>query len=137
MVDEPRVQRLLRRVVEDVATLRELGSSEDVSQRVRLGAIKYAFVTAIEGCVRVGQHLGASEGWRAPDRNADAFVVLAEHSVLDDLLAARLGRAVGFRNLLVHQYADVDDERVVAMLEEVGDLETFVTAVSAWVEAQR
>lgn len=137
MVDEPRVQRLLRRLLDDVATLRELGASSEVPQRARLGAIKYAFVTAIEGCVRIAQHLGASEGWRVPDRNADAFTVLAEHSVLDDRLAARLGRAVGFRNLLVHQYADVDDERVVGMLADLGDLEAFVNEISAWVEAQR
>ncbi len=133
MVDEPRVQRLLRRVLGDVETLRALGAAGDPHQAVRLGAIKYAFITAIEGGVRVAQHVGASEGWRAPDRNADAFAVLAEHDVID----AQLARAVGFRNVLVHQYADVDDERVVSMLDEIGDLESFVTGVSRWVESQR
>ncbi len=137
MVDEPRVQRLLRRVMGDVATLRELGAAPGPPDPVRLGAIKYAFITAIEGCVRVAQHVGASEGWRAPDRNADAFAVLAEHAVVDPHLADLLARAVGFRNVLVHRYADVDDDRVVAMLEEVDDLETFVTQFSGWVEAQR
>jgi len=137
VVDEPRVQRLLRRIVSDVAILRQLGATGDPHEPVRLGAIKYAFVTSIEGCVRVAQHVAASEGWRAPDRNADAFAIFAEHDVLGAQLAARLARAVGFRNVLVHQYADVDDDRVVAMLGEVDDLEAFVTDVSRWVEQQR
>ncbi|MDQ3738995.1 MAG: DUF86 domain-containing protein [Actinomycetota bacterium] len=137
MVDEQRVQRLLRRVLDDVDTLRSLGGAADPSEPVRLGAIKYAFVTSIEGCVRVAQHLGASEGWRAPDSNAAAFDVLAEHGVVDTELGTRLSRAVGFRNLLVHQYADIDDRRVVGMLGEVDDLESFVDAIGAWLEQQR
>ena len=102
---------------------------------VRLAAIKYGFVTAIEGCTRVAQHIGASEGWRAPDSNADALAVLAEHGVIAAELGMDLARAVGFRNLLVHLYADVDDDRVVSMLDRVGDLEDFVSAVSSWIAA--
>lgn len=137
MVDEQRVQRLLRRILDDVVTLRALGDVPDPSDSVTLGAIKYAFVTSIEGCVRVAQHLAASEGWRAPDSNALAFDVLAEHGIVEADFGRRLARAVGFRNLLVHQYADIDDRRVVAMLGEVGDLEAFVNAVGAWLERQR
>ena len=103
MVDEQRVQRLLRRVLADVATLRSLGARPDEGDAVRLGAIKYAFVTSIEGSIRVAQHLAASEGWRPPDTNADAFAVLAENDVIDAELSTRLARAVGFRNVLVHQ----------------------------------
>jgi uncharacterized protein YutE (UPF0331/DUF86 family) len=126
---------MLRRILTDVATLRDLGSA-DTGDPVRLGAIKYALVTAIEGCARVAQHIAASEGWRSPGSNADAVTVLAEHHVVDVELGTRLGRAVGLRNLLVHQYADVDDERVVSMLDQLDDLEAFVDAVSAWIVEQ-
>lgn len=37
-------------------------------------------------------------------------------------LAARLHRAVGFRNVLVHDYVDVDDDIVTRRLEDLGDL---------------
>lgn len=136
MVDEQRVLRMLRRIADDVGTLHALGSV-DPREPVRLGAIKYAFITAIEGCIRVAQHLGASERWRPPDSNGDAFTVLGEHGVVQVELAEQLARAVGFRNVLVHQYADVDDDRVIAMLDRVGDLEAFVSQTSAWVAAQR
>ncbi len=51
-------------------------------------------------------------------------------------LSSRLSRAVGFRNVLVHRYVDVDDEQVVAKLDELGDLDGFVAAVSDWVSQQ-
>lgn len=132
MVDEARVVALLRHLRRDVATLRDLGAHRDAMDDVRLGAMKYAFVTAIEGCARVAQHIGASEGWRPPANNADALVVLGEQGVLGTDLASRLARAVGFRNILVHQYRDVDDEQVLANLEYLGDLDDFVSGISDW-----
>lgn len=76
--------------------------------------------------------LAASERWGAPDTNAAAFDLLARHKVLDTDLARPLANAVGFRNVLVHQYAAVDNDRVIAALDELDDLAGFVQQVSAW-----
>ena len=40
--------------------------------------------------------------------------------------------AVGFRNVLVHQYVEVDDERVVDNLDRLDDLRRFVGDVARW-----
>ena len=51
---------------------------------------------------------------------------------VEEDLAVLLADAARFRNLLVHQYADVDDGRVVAIARErTGDLEAFRRAVVA------
>lgn len=76
MVDEARVASLLRHLRRDVETLRGFARDPSAWDDVRLGALKYAFVTAIEGCSRIAQHLGASEGWRPPANNGDALTVL-------------------------------------------------------------
>jgi len=44
---------------------------------------------------------------------------------------------VGLRNLLVHRYDDVDDERVVASLDRLGDVEAFASMVARWVASGR
>lgn len=98
----------------------------------RLAALKYVFVTAIEGCVGVAQHMCASEGWGPPASNADALRLLGRHGVVGAPLAASMARAVGFGNVLVHGYVDVDDRRVVAFLDQVGDLEELVASVARW-----
>lgn len=138
MVDERRVRRLLQRITEDVTYLAVRAVDDRVALAAdfdRLAALKYVFVTAIEGCLDVAQHLCSSEGWGPPSSNADALRSLGHHGVLSPELAATMARAVGFRNVLVHGYTDVDDRLVVAFLDHVGDLEAFVVRVSAWVTA--
>jgi uncharacterized protein YutE (UPF0331/DUF86 family) len=83
--------------------------------------------------VNVAQHLCASEGWGPPASNADTLRILSRQGVLDETLADSLSRAVGFRNLLVHGYADVDDARPVSQLDRVPELAVFVASVSRWI----
>jgi uncharacterized protein YutE (UPF0331/DUF86 family) len=139
MVDEARVLALLRSVRADLTFLgRE--AHADATRRADeawLRGIKYAFVTAIEGCVDVAQHLAASESWGAPATNAAAVRLLGRHGVLDPALADRVGRAVGFRNVLVHDYVTVDDGIVLDRLADHADLDAFVVAVLRWLETGR
>lgn len=139
MVDERRVRRLLQRIGDDLAYLGSRASADRstlMGDPDRLAALKYVFVTAIEGCLDVAQHLCASEGWGPPSSNADALRILGRHSVLTPALAEVMARAVGFRNVLVHGYADVDAAVVVGHLDRVPDLEQYVSTVSTWVTHQ-
>lgn len=45
----------------------------------------------------------------------------------------QMALAVGFRNVLVHRYVDVDDSRVVGFLDELDTLGRFVSQLSAWI----
>ncbi|HVA20502.1 MAG TPA: DUF86 domain-containing protein [Candidatus Micrarchaeia archaeon] len=116
MVDARRVRRLLQRVSEEIGFRHqraqldraELGADPD-----RLGAVTYACITAIEGCLDVAQHCCAAEGWGPPASNADAMRLLGRHGVLEPLPAQSLVRAVGFGNVLVHGYVDVDEAIVL------------------------
>lgn len=133
VVDEDRVVRLLRRLREDTDALARAAQTDAsglVADETALDAVKYRFVVAIEGCTKLAHHWSASEGWSAPDSNAEAVAALGSHGVIEAQLADSIARAVGFRNLLVHRYAEVDDRRVVAMLSLIGDLQRFSTALA-------
>jgi len=140
VVDARRVARLLQRIREDLGRLEErAGPAEREALRRdfdRLAAVKYLFVTAIEGCIDVAQHLCASEGWMRPETNADALGELGRRGVTSAERADVLARAVGFRNVLVHGYAEVDDERVIEQLDHLGELADFVAELAAWVARQ-
>lgn len=131
MVDEVRVLRLLRAITDSLAVLRREARAEQ--RRVDpmwLPGIKYTFITAIEGCVDVAQHFCSSERWGPPRDNGDAMTLLGRHGVIDPDFAQQMRRVVGFRNVLVHEYIDVDDEIVLARLADLGDLDRFVRAVN-------
>ena len=134
MVDETRVLRLLRAMADDVA---RLTAERDASEQRRadpmwLAGVKYHFVTAIEASVDVAQHICAAQGWGPPKTNGDAMRELGAHAVVVVDLADRMRRAVGFRNVLVHEYVAVDDSVVLARLGDLGDLLDFGPAVADW-----
>ena len=52
--------------------------------------------------------------------------------VLTDSTVERLKGLAGFRNVLVHDYATIDLDRLVGGLDRLGDLEAFVTDVERW-----
>ncbi len=133
MVDAERLSRLLARVRADVADLREAADRGGLAQDpIRLRAVKYGFVTAIEGCTRAAQHVISSEGLGMPQSNADALRLLGKSGVIGPDLAEAIARAVGFRNVLVHEYADVDDSVVVANLSLLSELDAFVVQLAGW-----
>ena len=96
----------------------------------KIYASRYLLLTAIEDCLGVANHVIASEAYRAPADYADAFTSLAEADVLSEDLAMRLGAMARFRNLLVHEYARVDDARTHELLAtDVDDLAQFQRAI--------
>ncbi|MGQ0653332.1 MAG: type VII toxin-antitoxin system HepT family RNase toxin [Betaproteobacteria bacterium] len=70
---------------------------------------------AIQTCIDVAFHLSGVQG-SVPATAGDAFDELARRGVIERALAARLRRAVGLRNVLVHEYAEIDWSIVMQVL---------------------
>lgn len=135
VVDPDRLARLLQRLGEQVAILRDRAAEDRDALRgdeARLSGTKYRFVTALEAVLDTSHHLLASELWGPAEDSAGAVRLLATHGVIESDLAERLASATGFRNILVHGYAEVDDDRVVAALDELDDLVAFIDQVRVW-----
>jgi uncharacterized protein YutE (UPF0331/DUF86 family) len=134
VVDEGRVARLLRGIAERTGRLRAAFDGPPATRgELWLDGVKYLLVTTIEGCVDVAQHICSSENLGAPDSNAGAIRLLGGTAgIVPPDLAERLALAVGFRNVLVHQYAIVDDRIVLESVSRLVDFDRFVADVSAW-----
>lgn len=135
MVDAGRLASLLERVAAELRALRSLAArdaAELLADEVALPAAKYRLITAIEAAIDACEHVISSEGYRSSADYADSFRVLVEEHRLPAELGGRLQDAARFRNLLVHGYADVDDARVVTILQtRLGDLSQFVSRLAA------
>lgn len=59
---------------------------------------------AVQLCVDIGTHLIAGMDVPPPDTMGQTFDLLAQVGLLDATLALRLKKAVGFRNIAVHNY---------------------------------
>jgi len=72
---------------------------------------------AIESVLDIGQHIISSSGWKPAEEYAGVFKILTDRGVIDQALFTRLAGMAGFRNLLVHEYADIDHHQVFDILE--------------------
>ena len=85
---------------------------------------------AVQLCVDIGAHLIAAKDKPAPDTMGQTFDVLTDMGVLSAELAVRMKKAVGFRNIAVHNYEAIDWEIAHAIaVRHIDDFSAFASAV--------
>ena len=90
---------------------------------------------AIEVCLDVANLVIADRGLRVPATYAEAFEVLAHAGLLDPTQREAMVRMTGFRNVLVHEYTDVDAAIVVRILDQhLDDLRRFGKTAQGWID---
>jgi len=113
-------------------------SFREYVENVRLKkAVERSLQVAVEACLDIGRRLIALEGFRYPEDNKDVFQVLYEEGVVpEDLLPALVDMA-RFRNLIVHDYARVDDAKVYGILKKrLTDFDAYARAIAAYLERE-
>lgn len=114
--------------------LREL-RSESKPERIphdlrELRFVEHTLQIAIQAALDAASHIVSDDRLGEPNTNRELFDLLARNGWIGDDLAVRLGRMVGFRNILVHGYAEVDPLIVKDVVENhLGDLDDFITAI--------
>jgi uncharacterized protein YutE (UPF0331/DUF86 family) len=90
----------------------------------------------IETCVDIAGHIISDSAMRPPNTYADTFRVLFENHIIGPELFAILEKMAKFRNVIVHQYEEVDAEIVIVVLEKhLGDFEDFKKKVLSYIKA--
>jgi uncharacterized protein YutE (UPF0331/DUF86 family) len=86
---------------------------------------------AVQLCVDIGAHLIAAADNPAPDTMGQTFDVLAAIGTIPPELAARMKKAVGFRNISVHNYEAIDWQIAHAIAtRHMEDFTAFAAAVA-------
>jgi uncharacterized protein YutE (UPF0331/DUF86 family) len=133
LVDAESIESRLSRLAELLGQLDQIhaaGEAAYVSDfRARL-ATQRALQLAIQACIDIGAHLIAERNLEMPSDYRSVFESLTAVE-LDPELAERLGRAAGMRNVLVHDYLEVDDQVVWSALEDLDDLRRFAAYVES------
>jgi len=100
-------------------------------------AAKFSLLEIIEACIDVANHIISVKGFRRAEEYSVMFKVLGEMDVIDVGLAGRLGDMARFRNLLVHRYGEVDDARVLGVVQHsLVDVELFMSMIAGYLESE-
>lgn len=67
---------------------------------------------AIQNCVDIAAHIISEEGLGVPGSTNEMFYLLEENGYLSNELTEKMVMAIGFRNLMVHEYGKIEIDRV-------------------------
>ena len=85
---------------------------------------------AIQSVIDIGNHVVADLDLGVASDYKEIFALLARHRIVSKPLAGKLASMAGMRNVLVHDYMDVDLGLVYRTLRrDLGDFERFIAAV--------
>ena len=140
MVKDDVVLERLIRLRDEIAYLQEESSRthslHEYVENIRLRkAVERSLQVAVEICLDIGRRIIARERFRYPEDNQDVFRILAEEGIVPGELLSSLLNMARFRNLIVHDYARIDDARVYALLKRhLEDFIAFADAVRVYLE---
>jgi uncharacterized protein YutE (UPF0331/DUF86 family) len=106
------------------ATFTELEHDPDAQDVLTLNLTR-----AVQLSVDIGTHLIASSDQPAPNTMGQTFDVLANMALIGPELALRMKKAVGFRNIAIHNYETIDWQ--ITFLIATRHLEDFSAFASA------
>jgi uncharacterized protein YutE (UPF0331/DUF86 family) len=93
--------------------------------------LTFNLTRAVQLCVDLAAHLVACSNAVPPVTMGEAFDRLADMGTIDPDLAQRVKRAVGFRNIAVHDYAAIDWSIVHAIAtRRLDDFREFAETVA-------
>lgn len=97
-----------------------------VSDPERYGSAERFLQLAIESMLDMGSHIISEERFGAIDQSRDIPRRFREQGLIDQDLEQRWVRMIGFRNILVHEYAELDRSIVYQILcERLDDLKAL------------
>ena len=90
---------------------------------------------AVQGCVDIATHIIANSECGVPDSMGRAFLMLEELNYIDHHLSESMIASVGFRNIVVHAYREIDWNIVFTIItEHVTDFKQFIIQVLAKID---
>ena len=118
--------------------LKELQKSsfEDfVSDFKITGAVERYLQVSVECMIDTGNEIISSLQLQRPERYRDIPYILARSGVIPRQFADTMASMIGFRNLLVHDYATINLKLVYEFLQtKLTDFEEFIRYIVEWLK---
>ena len=110
---------------QNILTLEELEANLDKQEIIILNLQR-----AVQICVDIGNHILLDYKTPTPSTMAETFKYLAQNNLISKDNAEDLSHAVGFRNIAVHQYEDIDCKIIFSIItSHLDDFKTFAGAI--------
>ena len=95
------------------------------------GALERYLYLAVQAAIDLAEAIIAFKKFRKPTTLRESFDILQEEKIIEIDLAAKMGQMAGFRNIITHDYVDIDYDKVYDVLQNhLIDIEEFLEVVN-------
>jgi uncharacterized protein YutE (UPF0331/DUF86 family) len=111
MVDKDVFWRKADNLEKHLSLIRErnkIGFDEFLANDVLQDALLFQLQLAIQTCIDLAAHIVSDEGLGAPAGSSELFYLLNDAGIIDLPMTEQMVRAVGFRNLIAHEYGKIE-----------------------------
>jgi uncharacterized protein YutE (UPF0331/DUF86 family) len=91
---------------------------------------------AVQACLDISNHLVAKINLEKPKKdNKEVFSILAKHKVIPVSLAEKLKKMAGQRNILVHEYLEIEKDIIYKTInDDLKDITAFVKHIQKFLD---
>ena len=120
------VKRHLKRILEK----RNTNVQSFLHDIDRQESILFNLQMAVQLCIDIAAHIISEEGLGVPGSTSEMFYLLEENGYLDGRLTEKMVKAVGLRNLIVHEYTRIELEKIFEVAQkDIDDLTEYLIAI--------
>jgi uncharacterized protein YutE (UPF0331/DUF86 family) len=135
LVDRYIIQARIAKIRDYVSLLKKIYRLADepgfIKDPLIYGNAERYLQLSIQCVLDISNHIVADMRLNLPSDNKELFELLAKHKIVSVKLSEKLIAMAGFRNILVHEYLEIDRRRVYdALKNDLGDFERFIRAIS-------
>lgn len=114
------------------------GKDNFVSEPDNFAIAEHHLRRALEAVLDIGRHIIAKQGLGVPNDYRGILLALGQHGVLPQEFVRKVQGMAGYRNRLVHGYADVSPQEIYDVLDRhLKDLAEFSERILAFLESER
>lgn len=86
---------------------------------------------AIETCIDIAELVISDQRLPAPKTSKETIEILGKEGIIEEKFAKQFAPAVGFRNILIHDYLKIDYDQVADKINNrLGDFEKFAQQIA-------
>lgn len=137
-VDKELVRQKLKRIIADIEKIRvvleKISYEAMVTDEATMTIIERRLERVINRSLDINLHVIRSLAIPPPDDYKSSFSMLAEHAVLTKELSLNIAPCVGTRNILVHEYDDLNTMQFYEALKNAIELfPKYVQEIEAYI----
>ena len=119
------IERCIKRINEEYE-----GNPDNLNNSTKQDSIILNIQRAAEACIDMAMHIVAERSYGIPQNSRDAFDLLQTNVFITAELSGKLKAMVGFRNIAVHDYQNINIQIVRKVIEiHIDDIKEFSSIV--------